>query len=224
VLARGRAALDALAPLLAEAGAREVHTLTVDAADPEALARVLGAAAHALGPVAVLVNNAGGAESAPFARTDMALWRRMFALNVDSAFAATHAVLPGMQAAGWGRIVNLASTAGLKGYAYVSAYVAAKHALVGLTRALALEVAKAGVTVNAVCPGYTDTPMVDAAVREIAARTGRDEAGARAALATANPMGRLIRPDEVAATIGWLCTRAAGAINGAAIPVAGGEA
>jgi NAD(P)-dependent dehydrogenase (short-subunit alcohol dehydrogenase family) len=223
VLARGRAALDALAPRLAAAGAREVHALTCDAADAEALARVLEAAARALGPVAVLVNNAGGAESAAFARTDLELWRRTFALNVDSAFAATRAVLPGMLAAGWGRVVNVASTAGLKGYAYVAAYVAAKHALVGLTRALALETAKSGVTVNAVCPGFTDTPMVDAAVRDVARRSGRDEAEAREALAAFNPMGRLVRPEEVAAAVGWLCTRAAGAVNGAAIPVAGGE-
>ena len=223
VLARGRAALDALAPRLAAAGAREVHTLVCDAADSAALTRVLAAAAHALGPVAILVNNAGGAESAPFARTDEALWRRAFALNLDSAYAATQAVLPGMLAAGWGRIVNVASTAGLKGYPYISAYVAAKHALVGLTRALALELARSGITVNAVCPGYTDTPMIDDAVRRIAAKTGRGEAEAREALAAANPMGRLVRPEEVAATVGWLCTRAAGAVNGAAIPVAGGE-
>ena len=223
VLARGRAALDALGPRLAAAGAREVHTLTCDVAEPDSLARVIEAAAHALGPVAILVNNAGGAQSAPFARTDAALWRRMFALNVDSAHAATRAALPGMLAAGWGRVVNIASTAGLKGYPYVTAYVAAKHALVGFTRALALETARSGVTVNAVCPGYTDTPMIAAAVADIAARTGREPEAAREALAAANPMGRLVRPEEVAALVGWLCTRAASSVTGAALPVAGGE-
>jgi len=174
-------------------------------------------------PVHILVNNAGGAESAPFGKTDAALWQRMLDLNLTSVYRVTHALAPAMAKAGWGRIVNVASSAGLKGYAYVSAYVAAKHGVVGLTRALALEFAKSGVTVNAVCPGYTDTPMLDGAIGSIAAKTGKSADEARAALAAANPMGRLVTPDEVAATVGWLCLPDSGSITGQAIAIAGGE-
>jgi NAD(P)-dependent dehydrogenase (short-subunit alcohol dehydrogenase family) len=123
----------------------------------------------------------------------------------------------------WGRIVNVASTAGLKGYPYVSAYVAAKHGLVGLTRALAMEVASKGVTVNAVCPGFTDTDLVARSIEAITGKTGRSEDEARAALSASNPQGRLITPDEVAATIVWLCGDGASGVNGTAVPVAGGE-
>src|SRR5205085_7738160 len=145
-----------------------------------------------------LVNNAGKATSAPFEKTDAALWSDMLASNLTSLFLVTHAVLPGMAQRGRGRVINVASTAGLTGYAYVSAYVAAKHGVVGLTRALALEYARRGVTVNAVCPSYTDTPMLDATVANIVAKTKRSAEQARAELAATNPMGRLITPDEVA--------------------------
>ena len=174
-------------------------------------------------PIAILINNVGGAQSAPFARTDAALLRRMLDLNLVSAHVASQAVLTDMITAGWGRIVNIASTAGLKGYPYVSAYVAAKHALVGLTRALALEIAKSGVTVNAVCPGYTDTPMVAAAADAVAAKSGKAAADIKASFAAANPMGRLIEPREVAAAVGFLCLPESSAINGVCLPVAGGE-
>ena len=179
--------------------------------------------AAAIRPVDVLINNAGGAESAPFARTDAALWQRMIDLNLTSVYRMTHTLAPAMAKAGWGRIVNVASTAGLKGYAYVSAYTAAKHGVVGLTRALALELAKSGVTVNAVCPGYTDTPMLEGAIDAIAAKTAKSKDEARASLAAANPMGRLVTPEEVAATVGWLCLPESGSITGQAIAIAGGE-
>jgi NAD(P)-dependent dehydrogenase (short-subunit alcohol dehydrogenase family) len=172
----------------------------------------------------LLVNAAGAAESAPFLRTDAAMWRRMLDANLLGAAAVTRAVLPSMLEGGFGRVVNVASTAALKGYPYVAAYVAAKHGLLGLTRALALEVAGRGVTINAVCPGFTDTPLLDASVATLTARTGRGEAEARAALARHNPQGRLVRPEEVAAAVLFLCLPEAAAVNGAALPVSGGEA
>lgn len=194
-----------------------------DVTDPDALAAAIEVGRDRFGPIDILVNNAGAASSAPFLKTTADDLRAMLALNLEAPAEAARLVLPGMLTRRWGRIVNVASTAGLKGYPYVSAYVAAKHALVGLTRALALEVASKGVTVNAVCPGFTETELVAKSVASIAAKTGRTEEEARAALAASNPQGRLITPDEVAQTIVWLCGDAASGINGAAVPVAGGE-
>ncbi|MBI3791158.1 MAG: SDR family NAD(P)-dependent oxidoreductase [Gemmatimonadetes bacterium] len=193
-----------------------------DVTDAEAVSRACAAAA-AIAPIDILVNNAGAAESAPFGRTDAALLARMFAVNFNGAFAATHAVLPAMLAARHGRIVNIASTAGLTGYPYVSGYVAAKHALVGLTRALAREVATRDVTVNAVCPGFTDTDLTTASVERIVSSTGRSAEEARAALLAGNPQQRLVQPDEVASAVAWLCRDDAAAVTGQAITVAGGE-
>ena len=175
------------------------------------------------GPVDILVNNAGAASSAPFLKTDAGALRAMLAVNLEAPAESARLVLPGMLTRRWGRIVNVASTAGLKGYPYVSAYVAAKHGLVGLTRALALEVANKGVTVNAVCPGFTDTDLVARSIEAITGKTGRSEDEARAALSASNPQGRLITPDEVATTIVWLCGDSASGVNGTAVPVAGGE-
>lgn len=194
-----------------------------DVTDFDALEAALDAGRDRFGPIDILVNNAGGASSAPFLKTDAGALRDMLALNLEAPAQAMRLVLDGMLARRHGRIVNVASTAGLKGYAYVSAYVAAKHGLVGLTRAAALEVAAKGVTVNAVCPGFTDTDLVARSVEAIVAKTGRTGDEARAALAAGNPQGRLITPDEVAETIVWLCGDAASGVNGAAIPVAGGE-
>ena len=194
-----------------------------DVTDPDALAAAIEAGRDRFGPIDILVNNAGAATSAPFLKTDADAFRAMLALNLEAPAEAARLVLPGMLTRRWGRIVNVASTAGLKGYAYVSAYVAAKHGLVGLTRALALEVAARGVTVNAVCPGFTETELVAKSIESIIAKTGRSEEEARAALAASNPQGRLITPDEVAQTIVWLCGDGASGINGAAVPVAGGE-
>ena len=180
-------------------------------------------AAGEFGPVSILVNNAGQAVSAPFVKTDLALWQRMLQSNLTGTFLCTQAVLPGMLAAGYGRIVNVASTAGLIGYQYVSAYCAAKHGVIGLTRSLALELAKKNITVNAVCPGYTDTEIVRAAVANISAKTGRNEDEARAELARSNPQGRLVQPQEVANAVLWLCLPGSEAVTGQAIAVAGGE-
>jgi NAD(P)-dependent dehydrogenase (short-subunit alcohol dehydrogenase family) len=215
LMARDAAALEAAAAGLGGATAWR----TMDVTDPAAVAQAFAQA----GAVDILVNNAGQAASAPFGRTDDALWQRMLDVNLTGAYHCIQAALPGMVDAGWGRIVNVASTAGLTGYRYVAAYCAAKHGLVGLTRALALEVAGRGVTVNAVCPGYTETDIVAVAVANIVRTTGRSEEQARAGLAAANPQGRLVRPGEVAHAVAWLCMPGAAAMNGQAIAVAGGE-
>ena len=201
----------------------EAFAAPADVTDPDALAAAIEAGRDRFGPVDILVNNAGAAISAPFLKVRPDDLRAMLALNLEAPAAAIRLVLDGMIARRHGRVVNVASTAGLKGYAYVSAYVAAKHGLVGLTRALALEVAARGVTVNAVCPGFTDTDLVARSVQQIVGKTGRSEDEARAALASSNPQGRLITPDEVARTIVWLCGDGASGINGAVVPVAGGE-
>ena len=176
-----------------------------------------------LDPVDILVNNAGTVETAPFAKLDRARWDRAIAVNLTSVYTLTQAVLPGMVERGRGRVVNVASTAGLVGYPRVAAYVAAKHGVVGLTRALALEFAKTGVTVNAVCPGYTETELMAVSMRELMAKTGRTEAEARAAYARANPQGRLVAPEEVAAAVLFLVGPNSDALTGQAIAVAGGE-
>jgi len=204
-------------------GSGQAQAVIVDVAD-EASVRAAFAAVHGrFGRVDILVNNAGQAESAPFHRTDPALWQRMLGVNLTGTYLCTRAALPEMLARGAGRIVNVASTAGLVGYAYVAAYCAAKHGVVGLTRALALECAKSGVTVNAVCPGYTETDLVGEAVAGIVRKTGRSEAEARAALVARNPQGRMVQPAEVANAVLWLCLPGSAAITGQAIAVAGGE-
>ncbi|MCW8084917.1 SDR family NAD(P)-dependent oxidoreductase [Sabulicella glaciei] len=171
--------------------------------------------------VTILVNAAGTAVSAPFLKTDDEAFRAALEANLMSAVALTRALLPAMLEARQGRVVNVASTAALKGYAYVAPYVAAKHALLGFTRALGLEVASRGVTVNCVCPGFTETPLLEESVARIGATTGRDPAAARAALAMGNPQGRLFTSEEVAEAVLFLC--AAPGVNGAALPVSGGE-
>jgi NAD(P)-dependent dehydrogenase (short-subunit alcohol dehydrogenase family) len=227
----------AIARALVAAGARVTITGR-DMATLEATARALGATAIAMdvanaesvqaafakaGAVDILVNNAGQAESAAFGKTDAALWQRMLDVNLSGTFHCTQAALPAMLAQRWGRVVNVASTAGLMGYRYVAAYCAAKHGVIGMTRALALEVATKGVTVNAVCPGFTDTDIVREAVANIAAKTGRTEDEARADLALGNPQQRLVQVDEVANAVLWLCLPQSGAMNGQALAVAGGE-
>jgi NAD(P)-dependent dehydrogenase (short-subunit alcohol dehydrogenase family) len=194
-----------------------------DVTDAAEVQRQVAAAEAARGPIAILVNNAGSVESGPFSKADPSAFRRMWDVHVMGAVYATQAVLPGMVARGFGRIVNVASTAGLKGYAYVTAYCAAKHALVGLTRALAAETATYGVTVNAVCPGYTDTDLVRDSIARVAARTGRAQAEVLAEYQKDAPIARLIRPEEVAAAVLYLCSPEAAAVTGTTLAVAGGE-
>ncbi|WP_337183494.1 SDR family NAD(P)-dependent oxidoreductase [Shinella sp.] len=194
-----------------------------DVTDAGTVESGIAAAIEAAGDIAVLVNCAGEAPSAPFEKTDFALWQRVLSINLTGVYLVTQAALASVRRAGNGRIVNVASTAGLTGYAYVSAYCASKHGVIGLTRALALELARTDVTVNAVCPGFTDTPLVDNALDTISRKTGRSREEARASLARTNPQGRLVTPAEVAHTVSWLASQGAGAITGQAIAVAGGE-
>ncbi|MFO1402613.1 MAG: SDR family NAD(P)-dependent oxidoreductase [Steroidobacteraceae bacterium] len=194
-----------------------------DVADESQVQRAIAAAGAERGPVTILVNGAGLAQSAPATRTTLALWNDALAVNLTGAFLCSREFLLQLPAERPGRIVNIASTAGLHGYGYVSAYCAAKHGLIGYTRALAVELARRPVTVNAVCPGYTETPLLEEAIANIVRTTGRTAAEVRAELARSNPQGRFVQPAEVAAAVYWLCLPEAAAITGTAIPVAGGE-
>lgn len=211
------------APLEAAAAAVGGGFAICDITEEASVAQALASAEAARGPVRVLVNNAGAVTTAPFEKTGLEAWSAALDVNLLGAVRMIRAALPSLKAQPWARIVNVASTAGLKGYAYVAPYTASKHALVGLTRSLALELAAGPVTVNAVCPGYTQTAIIEQAVETIAARTGRTAEAAASVFTAANPQGRLVTPDEVAAAVAWLASAEAGAVNGIALPVAGGE-
>jgi len=218
---RGQAALEAACAQLGVDGSS--GWVSVDVSDGAAVRTAFAQARERFGAVDILVNNAGQAVSERFDRLQEAGWQQMLAVNLTGTFHCMQAALPDMYAQQWGRIVNVASTAGLVGYAYVAAYCAAKHGVLGLTRALALEAARKGVTVNAVCPGYTETDMVQDALDNIMSKTGLNRDQARAKLAQGNPQGRLVQPEEVADAVVWLCQEGASAVNGQAIAVAGGE-
>lgn len=219
LLGRNPAPLEALAARLPG----RALAVTADVSDPDAVSAAFARIREAFPRIDILVNNAGQAQSAPFTRTDFALWRSMLAVNLDGAFLCTREVYPAMVKQDYARIVNIGSTVGLTGHAYVSAYTAAKHGLIGLTRALARETAASALTVNAVCPGYTETDIVEDAVANIVAKTGKSAAEARAALIARNPQGRLVQPAEVAHAVLWLCLPGSASITGQAIVVAGGE-
>lgn len=194
-----------------------IRAITADVTDEASVASMFEAA----GPVDIVIANAGASDSAPFSKTSLASWNHMIEVNLTGVFLTLRAGLNQMQ--GWGRLVSVASTAGLKGYAYVAAYAAAKHGVVGLTRSLALEVAGRDITANTLCPGFLDTDMTARSIANIVEKTGMDAAAARQALAKHNPQNRLIRPDEVSAAALWLCGPGSDGINGQAISIAGGE-
>lgn len=210
----------ALEELVAEGCAR--FSAVADVTDHAAVSTAMREAA-ARQPIDILIANAGAAESAAFAKSDAALFKRMMDVNFMGVVHSIQGALPSLRERPHGRIIAIASTAGLKGYGYVSAYAAAKHAVIGLVRSLALELATTSVTVNAVCPGFTDTDLVAGSIDTIMKKTGRDRAQAIAELTKHNPQGRLVSPAEVADTVLWLCGEGAGAITGQTIVVAGGE-
>jgi NAD(P)-dependent dehydrogenase (short-subunit alcohol dehydrogenase family) len=216
------------AALLAEVsaqlgGADRAIPIVADVARTDSVRQAFAEARRQFGPVHVLVNNAGQAASAKFANTDEALWNRIIGVNLTGTYLCTREAVPDMLQAGFGRIVNIASIAGLRGAAYISAYAASKHAVIGFTRSLALEYATCNITVNAVCPGYTDTDIVKRAIENITAKTGRSETEALAALTATNPQGRLIAPAEVSNAVLWLCRPGTESVTGQSIVIAGGE-
>jgi NAD(P)-dependent dehydrogenase (short-subunit alcohol dehydrogenase family) len=222
LLGRTAATLEALALELKSSGAR-TFCATADISQRESVDAAFAAARAMLGPIEILVNNAGQAISGPITKRDDALWERLLAINLSGTYFCMQAALPDMLQGGFGRIINIASTAGLTGYPYVAAYCAAKHGVIGLTRAVAREVATRNITVNAVCPGYTDTDLVREAAGKISAVTGRKLEDALLAMTKSNPQGRLVQPDEVANAVAWLCMPGSESVTGQSIVVAGGE-
>lgn len=221
VVARSAGELEETAEAVRKLGRRAL-ALPLDVTDSAAVTRAVEQVSESLGPVLALVNNAGVAPSLKFHETTDELWHRTMNINMSGAFFFSRAVLPAMLTAGWGRIVNVASTAGKVGYLYNAAYVASKHGMMGLTRALAVEVARKGITVNAVCPGFVDTDIVKAGVENIVSKTGRSPEDARKALEGMSPQGRLMSPAEIAATVAYLMSDAARGINGQGIVIDGG--
>jgi NAD(P)-dependent dehydrogenase (short-subunit alcohol dehydrogenase family) len=219
LLGRKRESLEKVA---AELGTETCVAVT-DVTEGASVQAAFAQAKEKFGPVTILVNNAGQARSAPLHVGDESLWNEMLAVNLGGVYRCIRCVLPDMLEAGRGRIINIASTAGLTGYPYVTAYCAAKHGVIGLTRALAIELARKNITVNAVCPGYTDTDLSRDAIAAIQTKTGRSEADVRAVFTAHNPQGRMVTSEEVAQTVLWLCTNEVGSITGQSIAIAGGE-
>ena len=218
LMGRTEATLAEVAEPLSNAGYQ-----TTDVTERESVCSAFERAVAERGNVAVLINNAGAAKSAPFERTSTDLWDAMLAVNLTGLFNCQQQVLNGMREAKWGRIVNVVSTAGMIGYAYVSAYCAAKHGAIGLTRALALETARDGITVNAICPGFTETDLLEDSIQNIMKTTGRDREAAEKSLKAVNPQRRFIQPEEIAATAAWLCSPGSESVTGQSLAVAGGE-
>lgn len=212
-----------LAAVGAELGADRAQAIGADVADEASVEAGFAAARRRFGDVQLLINNAGQAASAKFTETDPTLWNRILGVNLTGTYLCTRAAVPDMLSQGFGRIVNIASIAGLRGATYLSAYVTSKHAVIGLTRSLALEYATRNITVNSVCPGYVDTDIVRHAVANIARKTGRSEADALGTLVATNPQGRLVTCVEVANAVMWLCRPGTESLTGQSIVLSGGE-
>lgn len=221
LLGRDRSRLEQTAARLG--GPRHAQPIHTDVAEPAAVARAFVAARASFGPVHILINNAGQARSAKFTDTDPALWHALLAVNLTGTYLCAREVVPDMLAEGFGRIVNIASVAGLRGGAYIAAYAAAKHGVIGLTRSLAIEYATRSITVNALCPGFTDTDIVRDAVANIVRKTGRTPEAALESLLASNPQRRLIQPAEVAHAMRWLVRPGTESVTGQSLPIAGGE-
>jgi len=221
VAARTRSEVDAVASGIVSAGGRAVG-VEMDVTDPARVRAAFATAREALGGIDILVSGAGIAPTAPIARTSDATWRQILETNLSGTFYCLREALPEMTGRGWGRVVHLASIAGKTGYPYIGAYAASKHGVLGLTKCAALEVATTGVTVNAVCPGYVDTPMLDVGVARIVEKTGLTADEARRRLADMSPQKRLYTAEEVSALVLFLCSDAAAGINGQALSVDGG--
>jgi NAD(P)-dependent dehydrogenase (short-subunit alcohol dehydrogenase family) len=221
LIGRDAARLDRMATELG--GPDRAAPVVADVTDAASVRQAFATARERLGPVHILVNNAGQAASAKFTDTDEALWHRIIAVNLTGTYLCTREAVADMLQSGFGRIVNIASVAGLRGAAYISAYAASKHAVIGLTRSLALEYATRNITVNAICPGYTDTDMVRQAISNIRAKTGRSESEAMAAITATNPQKRLIAPAEVSHAVLWLCRPGTESVTGQSLVIAGGE-
>lgn len=223
VLGRTPEPLERLVEELQRAYSREFFVSPADVTDELQIKQAFTKAKENLAPISVLVNNAGAADSVPLVKMGTDRWQHMLDVNLTSTFMCTKQVLPAMLESGWGRVVNLASVAGLTGYPYVSAYCAAKHGVIGLTRALAAETAGTGVTANAVCPGYVDTDLVAQSVERIGDKTGRSKDEIRQHIAEQNPMGRMLTSEEVASAVAWLCHPEQAMVSGISLPITGSE-
>jgi NAD(P)-dependent dehydrogenase (short-subunit alcohol dehydrogenase family) len=226
LMGRDEAALRRVAQELGGDGGaadRQAVAIATDVTDSASVLNAFTTARSRFGPVQILINNAGQAASAKFSDTDEALWNRLLAVNLHGPYLCCRQAIPDMLQTGFGRIINIASIAGLRGAAYISAYASSKHAVIGLTRSLAMEYAARNITVNAICPGYVDTDIVKNAIANIVSKTGRTENEARDALVAGNPQRRLIEPGEVASTVMWLCQPGSESVTGQSIVLAGGE-
>ncbi|WP_136656533.1 SDR family NAD(P)-dependent oxidoreductase [Nitratireductor sp. XY-223] len=218
VSGRRKDALDEVAKSLGGISAR-----TCDVTDPDSVSALFKSVADDHGGVDIVIANAGAAQASPFAKLDLESWRKTIDVNLTGAYLTLHAGVAAMENKDWGRMITIASVAGLRGYPYVAHYCAAKHGVIGLTRSVAMELAASGITVNAICPGYTETPMLTRALDNVMDKTGMNREEATKALLRTNPMGRFIQPDEVAQSVLWLCGPNSGAITGQALSVSGGE-
>jgi len=214
---------DSLEHVAGKLGTGQAIPIVANITDSASIQDAFTTARSRFGPVQLLINNAGQAVSAKFTDTDEALWNRLLAVNLNGTYLCSRQAIGDMLQTGFGRIINIASTAGLRGGAYISAYASSKHAVIGLTRSLALEYATRNITVNAICPGYVDTDITKSAIANIMSKTGRNESEALATLVATNPQRRLISPREVADTVLWLCRPGSESVTGQSIVLAGGE-